>query len=84
LGAKPKLPINPPQEYTVSKRTVLKPVSFFNTPEDLDALQAYINQFNGHEKIIAAACAWMAWNLAAKLTSPHESATAEKNHDVTH
>ena len=68
----------------MSKRTVLKPVGFFNTPKDLDELQAYIGQFNGHEGWIAATCAWMAWNLAAKLTSPPKSATAQHNHDVTH
>lgn len=69
----------------MSKRTVLKPVGFVNTPKDLEALQSHISQFNGHEGIIAATCAWMAWNLAAKLTRPHKvSETPQHNHDVTH
>ena len=69
----------------MSKRTVLKPVDFVNTPKNLDALQSHISQFIGHEGIIAATCAWMAWNLAAKLTSPHKgSATSQYNDDVTH
>lgn len=69
----------------MSKRTVIKPVGFFNTPKDLDELQAYIGQFNGSERTVATTCAWMAWNLAAKLTSPHKSSeTSRHNHDVTH
>jgi hypothetical protein len=32
-------------------------------------LQDYLSQFHGGEAVVAQTCAWMAWNLAAKITT---------------
>jgi hypothetical protein len=57
---------------------LLQPVGLVHTPKDLDELQKYINQFNGGEAVVAFTCAYMAWNLAAKLTNP-EGRTANEH-----
>ena len=49
---------------------LLQPVGIVHTPKDVDELQNYIAKFHGGEAIVAFTCAWMAWNLAAKLTNP--------------
>ena len=49
---------------------LLQPVGLVHTPKDLDELQAYISKFNGGEALAAFTCAWMAWNLACKVTNP--------------
>ena len=60
----------------MSDNTVLlHPVGIVHTPEDVDELQAYIAKFHGGEAIVAFTCAYMAWNLAAKLTNPEGKAT---------
>jgi len=51
-------------------RTILRPVGLFATPDDMQALEDYLSLFHGSEAIVANTCAWMSWNLAAKLTSP--------------
>ena len=48
----------------------IEPVGLFATPDDMKALQDYLALFHGSEAIVANTCAWMAWNLAAKLTNP--------------
>jgi len=49
---------------------LLQPVGIVHTPENLKELENYIAKFNGGEAIVAFTCAYMAWNLAAKLTNP--------------
>jgi len=44
-----------------------------HTPDNLKELEAYIAKFSGSEAIVAFTCAYMAWNLAAKLTNPEVS-----------
>jgi hypothetical protein len=48
----------------------IKSVDVFDTPDNMKALQDYLSQFHGGEAVVAQTCAWMAWNLAAKLTAP--------------
>jgi len=49
---------------------LLQPVGIVHTPKDLKELEAYIGRLRGGEAIAAFTCAYMAWNLAAKLTNP--------------
>ena len=49
---------------------LLQPVGIVHTPQNLEELEAYIGKFHGGEAITAFTCAWMAWNLCAKLTNP--------------
>jgi len=49
---------------------LLQPVGIVHTPKDLKELETYIGKFHGGEAIAAFTCAYMAWNLAAKLTNP--------------
>ena len=49
---------------------LLQPVGIVHTPENLKELENYIAKFNGGEAIVAFTCAYMAWNLCAKLTNP--------------
>ena len=50
---------------------LLQPVGIVHTPKDLNELESYINKFSGSgEHLVAFTCAYMAWNLAAKLTNP--------------
>ena len=51
-------------------RAILKPVDMFHTPEDWDALTAWINRHNPEDRAHLITAAMMAWNLAAKLTAP--------------
>ena len=51
---------------------LLQPVGLVHTPKDMDELQDYISKFHGGEAVAAFTCAWMAWNLACKLTNPEE------------
>jgi len=48
----------------------IEPVGLFATPDNMKALQDYLALFSGGEAAVAQTCAWMAWNLAAKLTNP--------------
>ena len=41
--------------------------AMFTTPNDIEELWAYINQFSGQEKVVAITAAAMATNLAAKM-----------------
>lgn len=45
------------------------PSDLFATPDDMEALNAYLNKFSGSEKLAAVTCAMMAWNLAARMLS---------------
>jgi len=56
---------------------LLQPVGIVHTPKDVDELQNYIARFHGGEAIVAFTCAWMAWNLAAKLTNPEGKSADE-------
>jgi len=56
---------------------LLQPVGIVHTPKDVDELQNYIAKFHGGEAIVAFTCAWMAWNLAAKLTNPEGKSADE-------
>ena len=56
-------------------KAILKPVDMFHTPEDWDALTAWINRHNPEDRAHLITAAMMAWNLAAKLTAP-ETETA--------
>jgi|TARA_B110000967_G_scaffold112012_1_gene114679 hypothetical protein len=47
----------------------IKPVDVFDTPDNMKELQDYLSQFHGGEAVVAQTCAWMAWNLAAKITA---------------
>jgi len=47
----------------------IEPVGLFATPDDMKALQDYLALFHGNEAVVANTCAFMAWNLAAKLTA---------------
>lgn len=47
----------------------IKPVSLFATPSDMKALEDYLALFVGGESIVAHTCAFMAWNLACKITN---------------
>tara|TARA_R100001369_G_scaffold2838_1_gene9188 strand:+ start:1326 stop:1502 length:177 start_codon:yes stop_codon:yes gene_type:complete len=47
----------------------IEPVGLFATPDDMKALQDYLALFSGGEAAVAQTCAFMAWNLAAKLTN---------------
>lgn len=49
---------------------LLQPVGIVHTPKDLQELESYINRFCSSERLVAFTCAYMAWNLAAKLTNP--------------
>ena len=55
----------------------LQPVGLFHTPESVDELQDYLAQYTGTDAVIAQTAAFMAWNLAARLTSTEE-ATADE------
>lgn len=51
----------------------LEPVGLFATPDSVEDLENYLALFNGSEASVARTCAYMAWNLACKLTSkPNE------------
>lgn len=39
----------------------------FSTPEDIDALQDYVLQMSGSERVTAMTVMGMTWNLASKL-----------------
>ncbi len=49
---------------------LLQPVGIVHTPKDLNELESYINRFSSGERMVAFTCAYMAWNLACKLTNP--------------
>ena len=55
---------------TEQKTVLLQTVDIVHTPKDLKELEAYLGQFHGGEATAAFTCAYMAWNLAAKLTNP--------------
>lgn len=50
--------------------STIKPVGLFHTPADVQELQDYLAQFTGQEAVAVNTAAFMAWNLAAKLTTP--------------
>lgn len=43
------------------------PNGMFHTPENPEELAAWLNNFNGHEKIIVLTAMNMTWNLASKM-----------------
>lgn len=47
----------------------IKPNKFFHTPDDWDALEAWINLHYGHERLHVMTAACMAWNLACKYVN---------------
>ena len=47
----------------------LQPVGLFATPDSVKDLEDYLSLFNGSEASVARTCAYMAWNLACKLTA---------------
>ena len=62
----------------MSNTTVLlQQLDIVYTPENLAELDAYIADFNGSERVAAFTSAYMAWNLAAKLTNPEGRKTNE-------
>jgi len=58
---------------------VLEPINMFHTPKDFKALEEYIHRFNGGEFAAAVTCAYMAWNLAAKLTNPENKSAKDES-----
>ena len=50
--------------------STIKPVGLFHTPENMQELQDWLAQFTGQEAVAVNTAAFMAWNLAAKLTTP--------------
>lgn len=50
----------------------IKPVDIFHTPADMKEFQDYLALFNGSEAAVAQTCAWMAWNLACKITNENK------------
>jgi hypothetical protein len=57
---------------------LLQPVGIVHTPQNLEELDNYIALFNGSERTVAFTCAYMAWNLCAKLTNPEGRKADEK------
>lgn len=51
-------------------QTILTPHGMFHTPDDWDALNAWIERHPPADRIHLITAAMMAWNLAAKLTAP--------------
>ena len=51
----------------------IKPNKFFHTPDDWDALEAWINLHYGHERLHIMTAACMAWNLACKYVNDENS-----------
>lgn len=62
---------------TEETTVLLQPVGIVHTPKDLQELESYINKFNSGERLVAFTCAYMAWNLAAKLTNPEGKKASE-------
>ena len=63
-----------PYDQTPAKPKVkLQPVGLFATPDSLEAMHDYIAQFSGAERVACMTCAYMMWNLAAKLTEDNFS-----------
>ena len=54
---------------------LLQPVGIVHTPANLKELENYIAKFSGGEALAAFTCAYMAWNLACKLTNPEGKST---------
>ncbi len=46
----------------------LATMDLFATPDDVDALQAYIHMMNSSERMVALTVMGMTWNLCAKIT----------------
>ena len=61
------------------KTVVLEPMNFVHTPKDFEELAEYINRFNGLERGVAYVCAYMAWNLACKLTNPENQSAKDES-----
>jgi hypothetical protein len=59
----------------------IKPIGLFATPESMKDLQDYLAMFSGSEAAVAQTCAWMAWNLACKLTTDEEAQAAMRHED---
>ena len=55
----------------------LQPVNIFYTPDSIEELQDHLAQYTGTDAVIAQTAAFMAWNLAARLTSTEETAADE-------
>jgi len=56
---------------TLIKPVKIKVVPVFATPDSMEDLQDYLAKFSGSNAVAANVCAFMAWNLAAKLTNPN-------------
>jgi hypothetical protein len=67
-----KSPIEDQDNYQAlgSDQVTLKPCELFATPESPQAMNDYLAKFSGSEAVAANTCAYMMWNLAAKLTNP--------------
>lgn len=50
----------------------IKPIGLFHTPKDWPELQDWIERHSPEERAHLWTAACMAWNLAAKITSPEE------------
>ena len=48
----------------------LMPCGLYATPDSMEAMTDYLKNFSGSEAVAANTCAYMMWNLAAKLTNP--------------
>jgi hypothetical protein len=51
----------------------IEPVGHFHTPGSMEEFESYLANFSGSEAIVAHTCAWMAWNLACKITNEEET-----------
>ena len=60
------------KENKMDKIDTLNEFLLFDTPEDMQDLNARINQLNGQDKVIATLFAFMAFNLAAKIAKSEE------------
>ena len=56
--------------------STIKPVELFHTPENMQELEGYLDRFTGQEAAAVNTAAFMAWNLAAKLTTPTDEQEA--------
>jgi hypothetical protein len=49
------------------KNPLGKEQTLFATPEDASGLEAWLENFSGHERITHTTAAFMAWNLAVSI-----------------
>ena len=53
-----------------SDQVALMPCGLYATPDSMEEMAEYLKNFSGSEAVAANTCAYMMWNLAAKLTNP--------------